>query len=221
MKNMKKVLMICLCVVIVATVTVAGTLAWLLDTDAVVNTFTVGHVDITVDESLVNEDGTPVPGAERVKENTYHLLPGMTYTKDPTMTIKANSEDAYVRMILKVHNASDVQAILSKYDLGEFSTLIGGWDPEVWLYKGFTEDAEADTISFEFRYQDIAIGGEEDAVLPALFDTLIAPGQMTTTELKALYEGGFKMEIFGHAIQAAGFASDDQAWESFDEQVNE
>jgi len=220
MKNTKKAMLICLCVVVVLSAAVVGTLAWLLDSDAVVNTFTVGQVDITVDEALVNEDGVPVDGADRVKENTYHLLPGMTYTKDPTMTIMANSEDSYVRMILKVHNASDVQAILTKYELGDFSALIGGWDPEVWLYNGFTEDTEADTISFEFRYQDIVAGGEEDAALPALFETLIVPGEMTAEELKDLYDGGFKMEIFGHAIQSAGFEAVDDAWESFDSQVN-
>lgn len=220
MRNMKKAMLLCLCIVIVAAAAVVGTLAWLMDADSVVNTFTVGQVDISVDEALVNEDGTPVPDADRVKENTYHLLPGKTYTKDPTMNVMANSEDAYVRMILKVHNASDVQAILTKYELGDFSALIGGWDPEVWIYKGFTEDTEANTISFEFRYKDIAVGGEEDAALPALFDTLIAPGQMTAQELKELYDGGFKMEIFGHAIQSDGFESDDLAWESFDAQLN-
>ena len=113
MKNTKKILLICICVIAVLTVSIIGTLAYLTDTDSAVNTFTIGQVYISIDESKVNADGTPVTGADRVKANEYHILPGMKYTKDPTVTVNGGSEDAYVRMILTVHNASDVQAILT------------------------------------------------------------------------------------------------------------
>lgn len=215
MKNMKKALLICLCLAAVAALSVAGTLAWLTDRDAVTNTFTVGQVDIKVDETKVDTDGKPVDGADRVQENEYHLLPGMRYTKDPTMTVLADSEEAYVRMILTVHNASAVQSILDKYNLGDFSTLIGGWDPAVWIYKDYTADTDANTISFEFRYQETVTGGTSDVALPALFTELIVPGQITGEELQALLGGGFRMEISGHAIQAAGIDTEDQAWANF------
>lgn len=220
MKNANKILLICICLIAVLTVSLVGTLAYLLDTDSTVNTFTVGQVHISVDEAKVNADGTLVAGADRVKANEYHVLPGMEYTKDPTVTVDGGSEDAYVRMILTVHNASDVQAILTKYGLGDFSVLIGGWDKSTWLYEGFAEDAQKDTISFEFRYKEIVSKSTTDTKLTALFDTLIVPGEITGEEMKDLYDGGFKMEVFGHAIQAAGFDTEDAAWDAFDTQYN-
>ena len=218
MKNTKKTLLICICVVAVLTTSVVGALAYLVDTDSAVNTFTMGQVHISVDEAKVNADGTPVTGADRVKANEYHILPGMQYTKDPTVTVNGGSEDAYVRMILTFHNASDVQAILTKYNLGDFSILIGGWDKNTWLYEGFTEDTAKNTISFEFRYKEVVAKSATDTKLTALFDTLIVPGEITGEEMKDLYDGGFKMEVFGHAIQAAGFDTEDAAWDAFDTQ---
>lgn len=220
MKNTKKILLCCICIIVVVASSIFGTLAWLTDTDSAVNTFTMGQVHITVDETKVDKDGTPVSGADRVKTNEYHILPGMTYTKDPTLTVEADSEDAYLRMILTVHNASAVQAILDKYNLGDFSVLIGGWDRDTWLYEGYTEDTTANTISFEFRYKEIVEGSDSDVGLDALFETLIVPGEITGEEMQALYDGGFKMEVFGHAIQATGFDTADYAWAAFDKQVN-
>lgn len=220
MKNIAKMLLGFVCLMAVAAVSAMGTLAWLTDRDVAVNTFTVGQVDITVDEAKVNADGTPVEGAERVQTNEYHLIPGCTYTKDPTLTVQANSVDSHIRMILTVHNASGVQSILDRHQLGDFSALIGGWDQEVWLYHGFAVDDASDTISFEFRYHQTVGAEAESVVLPALFDRLIVPGEITGEEIRELYEGGFKMEIFGHAIQSAGFESEDTAWESFDRQMN-
>ena len=165
---------------------------------------------------ILDDEGNRV---ERVKGNEYHLIPGQTYIKDPTVTVQAGSESSYIRMILTVHNASAVQDILDKYNLGDFSVLIGGWDAETWLYEGFTEGTVANTISFEFRYKETVGAGADPVELDALFDTLIVPGQTSNAELKALYDGGFKMEVEGHAIQEAGFADEDAAWTAFNEQV--
>lgn len=92
----KKILVACLCVAL-AVLTVAGTtLAYLTSKDEVTNTFTVGNVAITLDEAKVNTDGTTVEGAARVKANTYKLMPGHSYTKDPTVHVAAGSEDCWV-----------------------------------------------------------------------------------------------------------------------------
>ena len=49
--NMKKILAMMLAVLLIVTATVAGTVAWLMDsTDPVANTFTVGKVDINLEE---------------------------------------------------------------------------------------------------------------------------------------------------------------------------
>lgn len=99
----KKILVACLCVAL-AVLTVAGTtLAYLTSQDKVTNTFTVGKVKITLDEAKVNDMGV-VDTAEtsRVKENTYKLMPGHEYAKDPTVHVEAGSEACYV--YVKVEN---------------------------------------------------------------------------------------------------------------------
>ena len=111
MKTRSKALLLTLCAVLLVTASVLGTLAFLTSTDEVKNTFTVGSVNITLDEAKVKTDGTPVEGAARVKANEYHLLPGHTYTKDPTVTVKDGSESAYVRLKVTFNNAADMIAM--------------------------------------------------------------------------------------------------------------
>ena len=45
----KKTLLIITSMILVAAISVMGTLAWLTDTDTAVNTFTIGQVDILLD----------------------------------------------------------------------------------------------------------------------------------------------------------------------------
>ena len=223
----KKTILTVLSFILVVVASIAGTMAYLTDSESVANTFTVGQVDIVLDETDVDENGKEIVGSDRVKENEYHLIPGQTYTKDPTITVQPNSEESYIRMIMTVHNASAVQTIIDNHHLVDFSELIGGWNKETWVYEGFSEDTTANTISFEFRYK-VPVGAENTAEeLPALFETLIVPSGVNGTELKNLYdpngdanyEDGFKMVIVGHAIQEAGFADADAAWAAFDEQM--
>ena len=85
-----KVLLTLLCAVALVVTSVFGTLAYLTDNEKVTNTFTVGLVDITLEETDIKSGGKTTTG------NAYHLLPGHTYTKDPTVTVEAPSEDCYV-----------------------------------------------------------------------------------------------------------------------------
>lgn len=103
MKKAKKALALVLCAVLLVAGSVMGTLAYLTSTATVTNTFTVGKVGITLDETKVNTDGTADSAASsRVQENGYHLLPGHRYIKDPTIHVDANSEDCY--LFVKVEN---------------------------------------------------------------------------------------------------------------------
>ena len=111
MRTRTKALLLTLCAVLLVAATVFTTVAYLKSTDEVVNTFTVGKVKITLDEAKVTSDGTPVEGADRVKSNEYHLLPGHTYTKDPTVTVEKGSDESYIRIKVTFNQA---KALLSK-----------------------------------------------------------------------------------------------------------
>ena len=113
----KKILLVGLLVVLVAAVSVGLTVAYLTSADTVTNTFTVGDVEIALDEAAVNENGEAIEGAARVKANTYKLIPGHTYVKDPTVTVKAGSAESYVRMLVTVTNSSAFDAVLPNADL--------------------------------------------------------------------------------------------------------
>jgi len=79
---MKKALFIMLSAALIVCATVAGTLAWLTDTtDHVVNTFTVGDINIELKETT---------------GETYKMVPGIELVKDPTVTVKAGSEACWL-----------------------------------------------------------------------------------------------------------------------------
>lgn len=98
---MKKTLTIILAFALVIAMSVAGTVAYLTSQDSVTNTFTVGKVKITLDEAEVDANGA-VTSAERVKTNSYKLIPGHTYIKDPIIHVDASSEECW--LFVKVVN---------------------------------------------------------------------------------------------------------------------
>ena len=61
MKTRSKALLLTLCAVLLVAATIFGTMAYLTSTDTVTNTFTVGKVNIKLDEAKANSDGTLVP----------------------------------------------------------------------------------------------------------------------------------------------------------------
>ena len=153
---MKKKLTTILAFVLVAVLSVAGTLAYLTATSKVTNTFTVGEVDLTVDETAVDENGEPIPDADPVDGNEYKLIPGKTYTKDPTLHIGEDSEPCWI--FAKIENGLGDAATLKMVD--GWSLLEGSTDVYVYadivapgtdvkVFTEFTFDGEADPAEFE------------------------------------------------------------------------
>lgn len=222
MKTKTKALLLILCTVLLICATVMGTLAFLTDRDQVVNTFTVGNVQIKLDEVCVTPDGKPVldpdGNATRTEDgNTYHLVPGQTYPKDPTVTVLAGSEDSYVRMMVTINCSSQLKAIFGDNFLPE--NYVEGWDKEVWSCVGVTDNGD-NTLTYEFRYSKIVntFTAEEDLVLEPLFTKFTVPGEITGDELATIAD--LKIDVMGHAVQAATFETADDAWIAFDNQCN-
>lgn len=76
----KKITAIFLCVALVAIAIVGASLAYFTDSKSATNTFTMGNVAITLDETSVAN-----PTGPRVTSNTYDTYPGAVVTKDPTV----------------------------------------------------------------------------------------------------------------------------------------
>lgn len=96
MKKTSKALLLGLCAVLLVAASILGTMAYLTDNSEVRNSFTVGKVRITLTEAKVNEKGKADNSVDRVKENKYKLIPGLTYDKDPTIYVSEESEDCYL-----------------------------------------------------------------------------------------------------------------------------
>ena len=237
--NKYKITLLVLCVMMMTSAVFTGTLAYLTDHEKVINTFTVGQVQITLDETEVTPDGKPTTDPPtRVTKNEYHLVPGEKYTKDPTITLGAGSEKSYIRMIMTVYNRSAVDTIIAnaKNGLNDYADLLEGWDETVWVYKGFSVNEPENAISFEFRYKEAVAGEDTAKALEPLFTHLSVPSTLNGEELKALYDGNFRIVVEGHAIQATGFSdvtepgeegqpdkvtktAEDVAWEAFSNQM--
>ena len=83
----KKILALCLVVALLATAIAGATLAYFNDTtEAVKNTFTVGNVNINLTENKWDP------------EAPHHFLPGVTFAKDPTITVEDGSDDCWIFM---------------------------------------------------------------------------------------------------------------------------
>lgn len=209
MKTKRKALLLSLCAVLLVVASVMGTMAYLTSSDTVTNTFTVGKVQITLDEAAVNLDGTPIEGAARVKQNSYKLLPGLTYTKDPTVTVKAGSEPSYVKMTVTFSKAAELDAIFAPTG-ADLTSIFNGYNSTNWIAKGNTEDTVKNTRTYEFWYKDTVAAPTADVVLDALFDSITVPDSITKEQLATIE--GLTITVNAYAIQADGFGSAEEAW---------
>lgn len=189
-KTKTKALLMSLCAVLLVAASVLGTMAYLTDSKDVKNTFTVGNVAIKLDEAKVDENGTQVVDKDgnpvaRVTENEYKLLPGHTYTKDPTVTVLAPSVKSYVRMKVTFNNATELIKICTDPEYADEETGLEKAYPEVRMLKFSTNselfwvsplhpengtldmedgindpkycvyDQKADTLTYTFYYADV------------------------------------------------------------------
>ena len=212
MKARNKILLLALCMAALIAVSVIGTMAYLTSTDKVINTFTVGKVDIKLDEAKVSTDGALVEGAGRVKENTYKLLPGHTYNKDPMVTVLNGSEASYIKMTVTFSKASALDAIFAPTG-ADLTSIFNGYDSANWIYKDNTKDATADTRTYEFWYKETVGAPTADVALDALFDSITVPGTITNEQLATIED--MTITVNAYAIQADGFDNADAAWAAY------
>ena len=208
----KRTLALLLALVLVFGAAVGGTIAYLTSNDSVTNTFTVGKVEITLDEAKVDEYGVAVTPAARVEKNTYKLIPGHTYTKDPTVTVVKGSEKSYVKMTVTFSNARELDAIFAP-DGANLTHIFNGYDATNWIAKGNTEDTVKNTRTYEFWYKETVGAPTADVALDALFDSITVPGTITNEQLETIKD--MTITVNAYAIQADGFTAAADAWANF------
>ena len=185
MKSKKKVFVTVLCAAVLVVASVLGTMAYLTSTDSVSNTFTVGNVSITLDEAKVDQYGTAVTPAERVKENGYKLIPGRTYIKDPTVHVTAGSEDSW--LFVKV--VDEIAGI-------EADTTVAAQ----MAANGWTAVEGATNV---YAYKTTVTAGQDIKV----FENFTIKGDAAVADY-----AGKTITIEAYAIQADGFGTAAEAW---------
>ena len=189
MKTKKKILVALAlvgCAILLVAGSIAGTMAYLKSTPGTVtNTFTVGKVVITLDETKVDEYGVAVEGAARVTANSYKLIPGHTYKKDPTIHVESGSEACwlFVKVVNDISAIEDGTTIATQMATNNWTALEGVANV---YYKAHAKNDAVDVKVFEtFKLKDdAAVEGYNNA----------------------------SISVTAYAIQTDGFADAKAAW---------
>lgn len=97
---------------------VGGTLAYFTDKDIRSNVVTLGHVTGTLTETDEHKRDDNTTG-----KDYSNVKPGDVLSKDPTVNLKSDSEDAYVRVRIDYKGLTDEQAA----DIEEALDIQKGW----------------------------------------------------------------------------------------------
>ncbi len=189
----RKILVSLAALALVAAISIGGTLAYLTQQKTVTNTFTVGNVTITMDETDVDDS---TKDAARDTENSYKLLPGKTYTKDPIIHVDANSESCYLFVTIK----NEIAAIEDANNSVEKQMEAKGWAKvngvtgvnNLYVYIGTEENASDPKV----------VAADADVTV---FEQIAIKGEGVTNEGLKDYAGK-TIVVNAYAIQAEGFS---------------
>ena len=199
MKTKSKALLLTLCAVLLVAASMLGTMAYLTSTASVENTFTVGSVAITLDETDVDNS---TADANRDQANSYKLMPGHTYTKDPTIHVAAASEDCY--LFVKV--ANEITAIEGETTVAAQMTAKGWVAVDgvtgVYVYTQSNAPAVVAGGSNVTVFDNFTISGTVDNATLATYNN-----KTITVTAYAIQADGFEGKTASQIWNAAGFTN--------------
>lgn len=170
----KKTLALVLALTLLVAGVVGGTLAWLTDRTAEVkNTFTVG--DINIDLTETNRD--------------YKMVPGNKLDKDPTVTVKANSEACW--LFVKVTESENLDTFIT-YAIAE----------------GWTALSDVDGV----YYREVPASAADQTFSVLAGDAVTVKSDVTRTMLETAKTDAPTLTFQAYAIQKDHFATADAAW---------
>lgn len=196
----KKAIVAVVALVLVLCCAMGGTLAWLVDsTTEVKNTFTYGDINISLWEHELNEDGltlsTDVFTGE--EQTGFKMIPGNKIEKDPTVTVKADSEASWVFVKIVESNNFD-----------DFMTygVASGWTQ-------LTVDAEGNAVTDLIYYREVAATTADTDFAVLANDSVSVKDTVTKDMLK---DGVFvapTLSFTAYAVQRdANITTAAQAW---------
>lgn len=216
MKTTRKVVLAVLAAMLIVVTSVGATLAYLTDTDADTNTFTVGNIDLILDEGRVDEDGKFVDQVnDRVHENEYHLIPGMSYDKDPIVHVQPNSEDAWVFVTIE-NGIEEIESKADGYVSINDQPMENGWTAlEEGVY--YVEHPKSASITDYVVFKGFTIDG--DSVVNVQEGEEVPDGKFDIAEYTT-EENDTLVKVTAYAIQKAGFDTAEEAWAMLKDVLN-
>ncbi len=233
----KKLTAVALVVCMLAIMLVGASLAYFTDTAEAENTFTMGNVDIKLDEAKIIKEGDKYNKADdqdRVTENEYvAVYPGAEMPKDPTI-YNIGSEAAYVRVKVTVTNGMTMLPMYAKDDTltdtlynDAFLAMIGGKLNDGWdITDGITASEAMEAVmnsqtdaTFVITYTEALAGKVGDAIETAKpFDKIVIPADWTQDDPRfaSIQQTGFKVDVIAEAIQVQGFKDVTEAFAAYD-----
>ena len=168
----KKTLALVLALTLLVTGVVGGTLAWLTDQTAEVkNTFTVGDINIGLTETTAD----------------YKMVPGNTIAKDPTVTVKANSEACW--LFVKVTESANLDDFIT------YAIATGWTELEAGVY-----------------YREVPASAADQTFSVLAGDAVTVKSDVTRTMLETAKTDAPTLTFKAYAIQRDHFATADAAW---------
>lgn len=184
--NKKQIIATTSAAALALTIGIGGTMAYLTSvTDPITNTFTVGNVALELKETKGTGNDT---------SKNFTVSPGTSVAKDPTVTVKANSEKCYV--FVKVVETDPHSAINW--------TKADGWTE--------LQDASSEGTTVLYRTVSSAEMGSPIYVLAG--DPEHANGMVTISSEVTGSIDGTQLTFTGYAIQTAGFTDVNTAWDN-------
>lgn len=186
---MKKKLLMAVSYVLILALGIAGTVAYFTDRDAEVNVFTVGDVQIELNNEFKQ-------GAE--------LMPGKTIENEVTIT-NTGKNDAWVWLVVSVGEKLD--------GLLKFGTLGTDWEKNAdgaFLQKVKLAPGETTPVAFSSIAFDSSVDATPDGVLYQVVN-----GDVTNLNWNIKTDAYPTIKVAAYAIQAESFANVEDAYAAY------
>lgn len=179
-----KVFLSLLALVLVAGCAVGGTIAWLTaTTEPVVNTFTYGKIKIELTETTGTE---------------YKIIPGVNISKDPKVTVKADSEACW--LFVKVAEKGTFVTDKVTY------SIANGWMPLDATKHPGVYYREVDAVTADTNFNVLA--GDE-----TYHNGVVTVSEnLTKKDIKGLTETRPQLIFTAYAVQKDGINTAAEAW---------
>lgn len=235
MKSRKQKLISICAILVLAVIAIGGTLAYFTDEEEVTNVFTVGDLDVGLEEEWDPEDGeNMVPGDTIVKEPVITALSGNSYMRvivtildnkagvAEGTTVKDQTRLEKILSILYFDTTGTAITAGQKYSESDMAALLADGSATTPVNtNAFVLHSAKDGVYVYYYQNSTLVDGKENIFVEgtkvSLFTNVVIPSNWEQRDLEVL--GKYSITIRTEAIQESGFDTMTEAFAALDEQI--